>query len=524
MLPGKTYTPDDYIRIVWTRKWFIIVPALVAGIGAFVWSSSLPNLYQSSTIVRVVPQQVPQNFVQPTVTASVSERLQTISQEILSRTRLEQIIATFNLYAEERERMIMEDVVERMRRDISVNVAPARRNQDSSSFTVSFQSTQPRVALAVTEQLASLFVQENLEAREDSADITHQFLQASLADTKRRLVEHEAKLQEFRDRHQGRLPSQVNQNLQMYQTTQTQLQANAEAANRERDRLFQIESELAALESAPAAAPGDPLPAVAGPIAQQLDAARVNLQQLELVKTPDHPDIRYAKRVIAELEVKAEEERRAAAEGRTIGGGKSPATLRAEGLRQEAKDLRGRLEDRAEAEKRLQERLTLYGSRVSAAPGLEAEETELMRDYGAIQEQYSTLLRQAEDSRIALTLEQRAIGEQFRIVEGARLPERPVSPDRLRINVMGLLGGLGFGVALVALLEYRDTTLKTDQDVLVSLALPVLAVIPSMTNDVDRQRTKRRRLWLAVSGSVATAAVAGAAVVWKLGLLETWSR
>ena len=183
-----------------------MLPTLVVGDGCFVWSSSLlPNRYRSQTTILVVPQRVPESYVGSTVTAGVGERLQTISQQILSRTRLEQIIEEFNLYQDERQTMIMEDIVARMRvRDVKLDVASrGRRYDDASSFTVSFESVDPRIAMLVAERLASMFVQENLQDREVLADSTNQFLQAQLEDARRRLIEHEKKLEEFRRRNAG---------------------------------------------------------------------------------------------------------------------------------------------------------------------------------------------------------------------------------------------------------------------------------------------------------------------------------
>ena len=282
----------------------------------FAWAYSLPNRYRSETTILVIPQRVPEKFVQSTISADVSDRLQAISQQILSRTRLERIIQEFNLYEEERKTLIMEDLVEQMRvRDIKVNVAaPRRRADDASSFSVSFESSSPRTAMQVTERLASMFVQENLQDRELLADSTNQFLQAQLEDARRRLVEHEKKLENFRRQNAGRLPSQMQSNLQLLQSTQVQIQANVEGTNRDRDRLQVLEAAIVEAASAgpatPESRPGPENGRAAPPLtaAQQLDGAKRTLRELELRLKPEHPDVRRAKRLIAELEVKAEAE------------------------------------------------------------------------------------------------------------------------------------------------------------------------------------------------------------------------
>ena len=244
MLPGKKYTPEDYLRMAWKRKWWILLPTVLIASATFVVAQFLPNRYRSQTTILVVPQRVPEKFVASTVTADVGERLQTISQQILSRTRLERIVEEFNLYQEERKTMIMEDIIEQMRRR-DVGVASQRGRADTGSFTVSFEAPNPRTAMLVTERLAAMFVQENLQDREVMADSTNQFLQAQLEDARRRLIEHEKKLEEFRRRNSGQLPSQLQSNLQMMQTTQMQIQANSEAGNKDRDRLRLLQAAIA---------------------------------------------------------------------------------------------------------------------------------------------------------------------------------------------------------------------------------------------------------------------------------------
>jgi polysaccharide chain length determinant protein (PEP-CTERM system associated) len=536
MLPGKKYTPEDFVWMAWRRKWLIAIPAVLAAVGTFVWSYQLPDRYSASTTILVVPQRVPEAFVRSTITVDVAERLQAITQQILSRTRLEQIIQEFNLYREERETMIMEDIVEQMRtRDIKVDVAsPRRRGQDASHFAVKFESSQPRMAMQVAERLASMFVQENLQDRGVLVDQTNQFLQAQLEDARRRLVEHESKLEAFRQRNAGQLPAQAGSNLQMMQMTQTQIQANIEAANRDRDRLSGIDAAIAETIGNVSQAPAErtvPAGVPTGTPAQQLEQAQAALTNLERRGLkPTHPDVTRTKRVIADLEIKVAEAATRQAELASLAMPEKavnvPASVASKvtALRLEADRLRKSLETRKSEDERLRGLLASYNFRLEAAPKLESELTELMRDYQTLQTQYESLLRKAEESKLAVNLERRQIGEQFKIIEGARLPQRPISPDRTRMNLMGLIAGLGFGIALVGLLEYRDTTLKTDDDIVVSLALPVLAVIPAMMTQAERRRAKRKRLLLAASASFVFVLAAGAVAAWRMNLLTDWIR
>jgi polysaccharide chain length determinant protein (PEP-CTERM system associated) len=538
MLPGKKYTPDDYLRILWSRRWVIAIPAVVIASATAVASMFLPNWYRATTTILIIPQRVPENFVQPTVTADLRERLTTIQQQILSRTRLERIIQEFNLYPRERSSMIMEDVIERMRRDINVGLATSRnRREPVSNFTVSFSANDNRTAMRVTERLASLFVQENVEDRALLADQTDQFLKGQLEEARRRLFDQEKKVQEFRTRHYGRLPDQVQSNLTLMQGKQVRLQGLLEATNRDRDRLTALDKALSEMPPATTTvAAATPSPRAGGndrnapaTAAQQLDQARAELRAMQLKFTANHPDIGRAKRVIAELERKAEEE----ALQQPLSAVTPPANVvvdralvqRAEQMRTEMNEIRARLESAKREAAQLEADINDLSGKVQAGPALQSELTGLTRDYTTISESYTQLLRKSEESKMAVNLERRQIGEQFKIIDGARLPERPVSPDRFRINMFGILGGLGLGLALVAFLEYRDTSLKSDDDVMTTLSLPVLAVIPLMTNAGERRLARRRKLLLAASASVTCMLLAAAVmVVWQYRLLDRWLR
>jgi polysaccharide chain length determinant protein (PEP-CTERM system associated) len=543
MLPGKKYTPDDYARILWRRRWYIAIPAVVVASATMVVSIFLPDRYRASTSILIVPQRVPENFVRPTVTEDLGERLNTISQQIMSRTRLERIVQEFNLYENERKRMIMEDVIDRMRKDINVNIAkPRSRRDEVNNFGVSYETTDARTAMRVTERLASLFVQENLEDRELRADQTDQFLKTQLEDSKRRLLEQERKVQEFRTRNNGRLPEQVEPNLQLLRGTEARLQALNESNNRDRDRVAVLERQLAEMPPvSPTSVPVAPAPRrsagggndqnVPVTAAQQLEVARNELRALQLRLKPEHPDIGRAKRVIAELEAKAEAEAlQQPISLVTAAPAPNPVAdrlvqQRAEQIRAEITEIRGRIDSQKREAARLQESITDLTGKVTAGPALQSQLTELTRDYTTLQEGYTALLKKSEESQMAVKLERRQIGEQFKIIDGARLPEKPISPDRFRINMFGILGGLGLGLGLVAFLEYRDTSFKSDDDIMMTLSLPVLAVIPLMTNAAERRHTRRRKLLLAASASVTCMLLAAAVmIVFQYRLIDRWLR
>lgn len=533
MVPGKKYAPEDFLAIAWARRWFVFVPFVLFTIGAIVYAMAQPNRYSAKTAIIITPQQVPANFVQSTVTSMLADRLQMIREQVMSRARLERVIEEFNLYPEMRANRIMQDVIEQMRADIDVKITPSRRT-DTGSFTVEYSSDNPRTALLVTERLASLFIRENQTDRAVLADATSQFLDAQLEEARRRLLDHEKKLQDYRTRNSGSLPTQVNSNLQGIQTAQMQLQSLQQQSNSDRDRRLFLERSITELKAdygpdAPVSTEnGAAQPTTA---AAKLEAAREALRGLELRLKPEHPDMQRARRIIADLEKQVDAEElgqpvSAAPVAAPVASRRPTAAERAKqsriaDLQAEIATLDRRLAQRQSDEEKLRANLNTYQARVEAAPVRETELVELMRDYDILKLSYNDLLRKSESSKLAVSLEQRQIGEQFKIVDGARLPEKPISPDRPRIVTMGAAMGLIFGLALVGLLEYRDSSLKTDADVVSALALPVLALIPPMVTKAE-ERVMARRRRLTAWASLAMLLVAVGAAAWKLELFERW--
>jgi polysaccharide chain length determinant protein (PEP-CTERM system associated) len=516
MIPGKKYAPEDLLAILWKRKWLVVIPAILCSAGAFAYSWRLPNRYRSETTIYVQPPRVRPDLVRTTVTVKPEDRIQTITQQIMSRTRLEAIIVDFNLYPDQRRTGLMEDVVEQMRRDVSVKV---RRGD---AFGVSYESDAPVTAMKVTERLGRLFIDENLRDREMLAEGTSQFLGSQLDDARRRLVEQERKLEEYRRRHSGELPSQQQSNLTALSNVQIQIQTLVESMVRDHDRLEMLdrqETELTSPETkeevASVEAPAGN--AAGGTVAQRLEAARASLASMLLRLKADHPDITRMQRLIRDLEKQAEQEALQTPVSPDATKPPTQAELRVRRRLRQIQDDREQIKkniaEKEAEEKRLRGVAAAYQARAEAAPTRETELIELTRDYDTLQKLYTNLLSKNEESKLAVNLETRQIGEQFRILDPARLPEKPFSPNRTWYNAMGLVGGLSFGLALILLIEWRDTTLKTEKDVGIVLGLPTLALIPVMFSASDVRRAKRRRIAVGLAGSLAVL-IAAAAVAW----------
>jgi polysaccharide chain length determinant protein (PEP-CTERM system associated) len=521
MLPGQTYTPEDLLRILWRRKWLILVPGVVLATSAVLFSQSLPNTYRSETTILVVPQRIPESYIKSTVTTRIEDKLMTIQPQILSRSRLEGVITELNLYPDLRRSLTMEDVVERMTDQIDVTI------QRGDAFSVAYINEDARLAQKVTERLASLFINENLQDRALMAEGTNQFLDASLEDARRRLVEQEKRLEEYRRAHMGELPSQVQTNLNAMQAAQMQVQAVAESIDRDNDRRVFVERQLAEAESAATVAASTPPPSVSVSVsepaagastAQQLEVATATLAALEQRFTSEHPDVITTKRRVRDLTARLQAETAdqrpstPAAPVRSVNPAELARQNQIRALRSELTTLIAQLERKEAEEKRLRGVISSYQAKVDSAPSRESEMVELTRDYATLQAQYNNLAAKREDSKLAANLEQRQVGEQFKVLDPANIPERPFSPNRLLINAAGSMAGFGFGFGLVALLEYRDRTLKKQADVLRVLQIPVLAIVPVM--NAASSRPGRRTM---------VAAAIGLLIVGAAGIFAAWS-
>jgi protein tyrosine kinase modulator len=503
VLPVRNYTPEDIIRILWFRKWILLAGMIITAAAGFGISLRIPNEYRSETLILVIPQRVPESYVHSTVTMRIEDRLRSIQQEILSRSRLEKIIDEFNLYPELQHSKPMETIVEYMRTNVVVETVR------DDAFKVSFSDTTPRTAMIVTDRLASMFIDENSRDRSVMADSTNQFLESQLEDARQRLLSHERKLEEFRNRNAGELPSQLQTNLQVIQSTNGQIQALSESVNRDRDRRLVLERSIADVQAGTATDMlATPAAESAGPgrTIDQLEKARAELRGLELRFKPEHPDVIAKKKAVVELEQKVEQE--SSLPGQAPVAGAKPAST-AELIRQaRARQYQVEMDklDRQIAAKeadmdRLRREVGDYQHKVQAVPGHESELTDLMRDYDTLQKIYSSLLAKKEDSKISANLERQQVSEQFKILDRARLPQRPYSPNRVRITAVAGTGGLLLAMGIAALMEYRTTALRTEDEIVRALVLPVIAAIPMMTAVADVRR--RRRIMIAsVTGTI----------------------
>jgi polysaccharide chain length determinant protein (PEP-CTERM system associated) len=521
MLPGKSYSLPDVLAMVRRRLPLLVIPPFVGLFAALLYAATLSNVYRSDVLIGIIPQRVPSNFVQTTVTMRTEDGIDTITTQIKSRTVLEQLILEFNLYPAERRRVPMEDVIDVMRSAIEVELEALRKGPQGllppHAFHVRFSYADPIIATRVAERLSSLYVDQNARDRGASANATNQFLEQQLAEARARLVETEGKLERFREQHGNELPTQAQSNMQAMQGMQLQIQAIVEGIARDRDRKLMLERLYGEAEKepvvaavAPAGQAGEGGAAQTGSYRQRLTAARENLARLELRLTPLHPDIVSAKRQIADLEPKAAEEAVKIADGTApVASAMSPEEVgrreRLRSMKAEIESLNRQTAFKESEEARLRGAFSEYQRRIESVPGVESAWVALTRDYDTQQTAYKEMLAKSENAKVAVSLERRQIGEQFRVIDPAKVPQRPISPVRLVINAIGFAIGLFVGVGIAVLLEFKDSTYRSESDVLDALALPVLAVVPLVETAAETAQRLRRRKQISM---VAASAVA----------------
>jgi polysaccharide chain length determinant protein (PEP-CTERM system associated) len=456
-----------------------------------IYARRLPDVYRSEALIAVQAPRVQESVVRQGQVSmpKLEDRLPEIRNKVLARTRLERIITDLNLYPDERRTGIMEDIVDGMRSNVRVDA------HSGSAIRVSFDGRDARLVQRVADRLTNFLIDESTRNRRTLVEGTNQFLDSSLKATQDRLVEKETALAKYRREHDGELPDQMNANLQAAQNQQMQIQALVSQRNAFEERRLQIEKAIQELESQAVNEVPELQPGQTGTTAQQLNAARQRLADLELTRTSAHPDVQQVRRVIQELQAKLERE---ATESPVGSRSVSPAEAARLKRLQENRDLLAQLDrqmktletELGNARQRAQEFLR----RADAAPMRQTDMTSLTRDYNTISQVYTTLAASKEQASIAADLERREIGETFELIDPPRVPSRPYSPNRTRLNLIGMTIGLAFGVGLVALLEYRDSAFKTDEDLARVLGMPVLAVVPLMQSDQERRRTFQRRI------------------------------
>ena len=510
--------PKSIIDLVMKRRWIVMIPfclAMIVGIGL---SVKLPRIYEASTLILIQPQRVPENYVQSIVSTDTSERISTLSQQVLSRTNLEKLIGEFKLFHEiEYSNMYIEDKLKNLRQRISIDVSRDRRGNDA--FTISFQDRDPETVMSVTNALAAYFIDENLRIREAQAVGTSDFLDAEMQNMKSRLEMVESQLKDYRESYMGELPEQLDSNLRILDRLQEHL-------GESQQRLADAKIRLVALQNDAAQSRNQPTTVIIGtesqPETNDLDQMRAQLETLLSRYTARHPDVVRLKARIAESEKQAELLSRSKSASATDG---SPAQLPAATL---TPQYRAQQNEITQEMQRLEldiadtkRQIGIYQGRVENTPKREQELLSLRRDYQNIQTSYDSLLARKLEAEIAVNMERKQKGEQFRILDEAKLPQKPVKPNMQKLFIMVVGAGLAIGGGIIFLLEYFDNTLKRPDDIESGLKLKVLCTVPEIFDHKKKVLRMVEHACSAVFAVASMALFAGFAILYLKGVDQT---
>ncbi len=499
--------PERYLDIL-RRRHISFLLALLFG-WLVVWGASwiVPPRYKSTTLILVQQPSMPKDYVTPNVSDNLQDRLASITQQILSRTRLLTIIERLNLYQGGKAHLAPDDQVAQMRKDIDVELVRDTANR-ITAFRVSFLAGDPYTAQAVTRLLTELFINENLKTRQQESEDTTNFIKDQLETARNNLAAQEAKVRAFETQHEGELPSQQATNLQILSGLQSQLQSEQDALNSARQQGAYYEALLGqyTTQTGSTRSGTDPLLA-ASPTASidlQLDTLQAKLANLRSRYTDQYPDVVATRDEIAKLEAMRQG---MLSSGKNKSGEKNVSrtgSASANALSPLAQ-VRGQLEanqmeiaNREQAITGLKARINDYQMRLNAVPAAQQQLADLTRGYDQSRQNYDDLLKKESDSAMATNMEQTQQGGRFTTLDPPSLPLKPDFPNRLKFCGIGLAVGVGLGVLLVAAMEMLDKRLYREKEILALLPVPVIATVPEIQSvqEIQQERGKMMLGWM----------------------------
>lgn len=455
------------------KKWYwVTIPlCFFLFVGAWLYVV-LPRTYEASTLILVQPQEIPSAYVEATVSTGIEERVRTLSQEVMSRSNLENIIQEMDLFKEARDRGVSLDVlVGSMRKRIQVDTSGGRRGQ-TSSFTLTFRGTDPQEVSDVANRLASFFIESHLKLRAKQAAQTTLFLEKQLGDLKTLLHEQEEQVEEYRNKYMGELPEQLTSNISTINGLQLRLESIQASLADAMNRRLVIQRQFSQMESEQ---PG----ATMSQRGQRIAELRSQLEEVNARYTSEHPVVKQLQEQISELENQSDEE---------ILGSTDPQVVE---LRNQLSTINIEIEGLQNDSQRLKERIDYYQQRVENTPKREQELAALTRDYNITQQNYQRLLDRLYEAKRAESMEKRQQGEQFRVLDYAQPPQIPVSPNRNRIAMVFLALGLATGTGMIFLLEMLDSTVKgLKQLEKWTGGIPCITAIPLALTKADKRKRK----------------------------------
>ena len=552
----------SYLKVFQRRKWLFIVPMVLIFLVTVCVALALPSIYKSEATILVEAQEIPEQMVQSTVTGYIEERIQSINQVVLSRANLLQIVERYNLYTKMRQTSTTEEIIAKMRNDISMtpvhaevsNPESGRTGMATIAFTLSYEGKVPKQVAQVTNTLVSLFLEENAEQREKKAQTTVDFLQDQITNLENQISILEQEIADFKDEHLLALPDLMNFNLQLMHRLESQIDQKKEQIRNLEDRLIYLKGQLATLEPVKYSVSLDGERSMT--LEEELKMLKGRFMTLKADHSDHHPDVvRLNKQITAleqENEVKDElrqvrkdlvQNKAELSQLEKRYSDKHPDVIktskRVQSLEAKASDLEKKqniflskdedpdnpsyinLQTQVESTKmdiaslrqevrELTAKHAKIQSRVEKTPKVEQQYNQLKRDYDNARAKYQETQARLMSAREAKDLEQDQISQKLTLIDPPAIPEQPFKPNRLALLLVGAVLALGFGVGTGSASEFLDNSLHTPQNLAAMTTCPVLTSIPYLQTIKEHKIRRRRMLFviLAVFGLMVGALLA----------------
>ena len=503
----QVLAPQDYLNILKRRKWSLIIPFIMVVSIAVLTAWLLPAIYKSTATVLIEQREIPAEYVMSSQTSFAEQRMQNIKQRTLTSKQLQQLIRQFDLYREDREDLTIDEILDKMREEISltpvnVEIADQRRGRTATAtiaFTLSYEGKNPEKVQQVTDRIVTLFLKEDLKERTDQASSTHDFLRKEKEKIKLQLTEIESRLAEFKKEHANSLPELFQVSMQTLNTIERSTEQAKEHLRSLKEKRDELVEQLANTTM-------DLQDEIRGNQEQE-DEKRLELLKMELIslktKFSDlYPDVKKLQEEIDELTLsveqrKKEDEAEKGSEEYEKDLVRNPAYVtlssRLAGLKSDIASGETQIRD-------LDRKAEEYRARLAATPDVEAVYNDMVAERNNLTLKYKEMQAKMMEAKVAHALESQQKGERFSLIESATLPEKPVKPNRLAIVLIGFVLGIGAGIGLAAITEFSDESVR-DADTLERISgYPVLTTIPCIITDEDRVRAmKMRMLWIGSS-------------------------
>ena len=494
-----------YLEVMLRRKWVVILCIVVGtGIAGFI-AYTMPAFYRSTTFILVEQQKIPEAYVTSTDSTPFEQRLSTIQQQVMSRTNLEKIINDFALYGKDENRQdrgpigkvksmiwndadskpTMESIVESMRRDIDIEVSGGSRGNTGEAFRISYVGRVPEITMQVTSTLASLFIEENLKIKEQYAEGTSQFLSKELEKAKVDLTEQEGAIRKFKENQMGALPEQLDANLRTLDRLQLELQSVSESLRNSLDRKAFLEEQMGLLSG------GATQSGSGNSLRGELAGLKRELAALLSMYKENYPDVVIVKSRFKDIEEQIANSEKSDSDSASVEQTKALPLDPTSDTYAALSEVNSQIALLRAREARNRGRIKAHAKRVEDTPANEQKLADLTRDYDITLQNYQSLLEKKLNAKLAQNLEKRQKGARFRVVDPANFPEKPFKPDRPRIVLVGVVGGVSVGVGLVLLLEFLNPAFRKPEDFIGVLDHPVLVSIPMFA--VNRKNGSARR-------------------------------